>query len=218
MHTEEYYEIKDASYYEQVRHDVIGMIPKGARRVLEVGCSTGATLAHAKKTLGLEEVVGIEPFPSAAATAAERLDRVIVGDIEAMDALDYPERYFDCIICADVLEHLRDPWATLRMLRRYLSDDGVLIASIPNFRHIVAIVRIVRDRFEYEEHGLFDQTHLRFFTLHTMRRMFEDTGFSVDRIETNRSDSMIFKLARVLSLGLFAPFSVFQYRLVCSKR
>jgi len=212
-----YYESKDTSYYEQVRHDVIAMIPRGTRRVLEVGCSTGATLAHAKTVLGLAEVVGIEPFESAAMIAAGRVDRIIVGDIEMMNELDVPECYFDCIICADVLEHLRDPWSVLLMLRRYLADDGVLLASIPNLRHISTVLKIVRDRFEYEEHGLLDQTHLRFFTLHTMLKMFRETGFSVDHIETNRSRSLIFQCASALTFGLFRPFSVFQYRLTCSK-
>ena len=217
MSTDELYQTKDESYYQAIRHDVIGMIPRGTERVLEVGCSNGATLAHARKTLGLAEVVGIEPYEPAAAVAAGRVDRVIVGDVEKMEGLDYPENYFDCIICADVLEHLRDPWSTLAMLRRYLSDDGVLLASIPNIRHIVPLLKIIRDRLEYEEHGILDQTHLRFFTLHTMRKMFEDAGFKVERVETNRSRSALFTMINVLTLGLGRGFSVFQYRLVCSK-
>lgn len=217
MNTEEYYQSKDVSYYEQVRHDVIAMIPAGTRRVLEVGCSTGATLEHAKKTLGLQETVGIEPFESAAAVAAPRVDHLIVGDIETMEGLEYPEGYFDCIICADVLEHLRDPWSVLRMLHRYLSDDGVLLASIPNIQHIVPVLKILRNRFEYEEHGVLDKTHLRFFTLHTMLKMFHETGFRVEKVESNRSQSALFKLATIITFGLFKPFTVFQYRIVCSK-
>ncbi|MBS1913526.1 MAG: class I SAM-dependent methyltransferase [Bacteroidetes bacterium] len=217
MSTADYYLEKDASYYALVRYDVIGMIPRGVRRMLDIGCSNGATSAVAKEQLGIEETVGVEPFASSAALAAGHMDRVINADIEVLEDLGFPEGYFDCIICADVLEHLRDPWAVLRFLRRYLSDDGCLIASIPNIQHIVPLLKMARNRFEYEEHGILDRTHLRFFTLHTMIRMFNDSGFAVEMVESNRSNSLPYRLATIASLGLFRPFTVFQYRLRCRK-
>ncbi len=131
MNTSEMYSEKSEAYYGLVRHDVLALIPAGTKRILDVGCGNGDTGFAAKHLHGAQEVVGIEFFDSAANVAKGKLDKVVTGDIEHLD-LDFPESYFDCIICADVLEHTRDPWEVLKKLRRYLDDHGVLIASIPN--------------------------------------------------------------------------------------
>jgi 2-polyprenyl-3-methyl-5-hydroxy-6-metoxy-1,4-benzoquinol methylase len=197
-------------YYGVTRHDLIPLIPDGTKRMLDVGCSNGDTGAAAKKAKGIHEIVGIELFPQAAQAARQKLDRVLEGDIESLD-LEFPEGYFDCILCADVLEHTRNPWAVLDKLRPLLHPDGVLIASIPNIRHFKPLVTIIADRFEYEEWGLLDKTHLRFFTLHTIRKMFEGCRFRIVKIERNYSITWIYKVVRVLSLGLLSPFTVFQF-------
>ncbi len=213
---DQHYLDKHASYYEQARHDVIRLIPNTTKRLLDVGCGNGNTGYVARKTIDLEVVYGIELFESAAIEAATKLDHVIQGDIEKMD-LDLPLNHFDCILCADILEHTRDPWAVLEKLKPYLTDNGVLVASIPNIRHLIPVMKILTDRFEYEEYGILDKTHLRFFTLHTIRQMFEQSGYEIHRIETNRSRSWKFHLLNVLSLGLMRPFTITQYLLVTSK-
>ena len=208
---------KNNSYYGLVREEILALIPKNARRLLDVGCGSGDTSRAAKDRLGLQEAVGIELFESAASAARVKLDRVIVGDIEELE-LDFSDGYFDCILCADVLEHTKDPWLNLRKIRQFLADDGVLIVSLPNLRHIVPVLKIIFDRLEYEESGILDKTHLRFFSLHTMRNMFRETGFTIQQIETNRSRSWKFKLLHLFSLGLLRPFSVFQYIFVLKKQ
>lgn len=80
-----------------------------------------------------------------------------MGDVETME-LAFPPGYFDCILYADVLEQLRDPWALLRRLRLLLSPIGVLVASIPNLRHACVLAKIIFDRFEYEPSGILDRT------------------------------------------------------------
>src|SRR6185503_4542900 len=157
------YGAKERAYYGLVRKELVDLIPMGTKRLLDVGCGEGDTALEAKRRFGLE-VVGIELHAPAAAIAATKLNRVIVGDVEQVE-IDYPERHFDCILCADVLEHTKDPWEVLRRLRRYLSDGGVLIASISNLRHISPVMKILLDRFEYQDSGILDRTHLRFFTL-----------------------------------------------------
>jgi 2-polyprenyl-3-methyl-5-hydroxy-6-metoxy-1,4-benzoquinol methylase len=142
---------------------------------------------------------------------------VITGDIEDLN-LDFPEGYFDCILCADVLEHTKNPWEVLRKLYGYLDDEGILIASIPNIRHIVPILKILFDRFEYEESGILDKTHLRFFTLHTMKQMFEENGYRITRIESNRSSSWKFWLLNLFSIGLMRQLSIYQYVIVAQKK
>jgi len=141
----------------------------------------------------------------------------LVGDVEVLD-LEFPREYFDCVICADVLEHTKDPWAVLRKLQFYLEKNGILIASIPNIRHLVPILKIVFDRFEYEQSGILDQTHLRFFTLHTIKKMMSETGFCVERIESNRSRSWKFLLMNAVSFGLLRRFSIYQFIVVARKK
>jgi 2-polyprenyl-3-methyl-5-hydroxy-6-metoxy-1,4-benzoquinol methylase len=130
---------------------------------------------------------------------------------------DCPDQYFDCIICADVLEHTRDPWIVLKRLMRILQDEGVIIVSLPNLRHLSCILKIITDRFEYEREGILDKTHLRFFTLHTMRKLFDETGYEIRQIAENRSRRWQFRLLDALSLGLMRPFSVYQYLFVLKK-
>ena len=210
--------VKADPYYGVLRNDILDLVPRTSRKLLDVGCAEGETGAAAKLRCGPgAEVVGIEAHEPAAQIARNRLDRVLMGDVELL-TLDVPDRYFDCILCSDVLEHTKNPWAVLESLRRVLSDDGVLIASLPNLRHIVPILKIVADRFEYEPSGILDRTHLRFFTQHTMRKLLADSGFRIKRVSANRSKSWKFTLLNILSLGLLRPFSVYQYVFVCTKK
>lgn len=206
--------MKHESYYRHARADVVALIPVGARRLLEIGCGVGNTAMLAKARVGLSEVVGVELSSSAAAEAERVLDRVVCGDVEDIP-LDFPEGYFDCVVCADVLEHLKDPWAVLRKIRPLLSDEGALVASIPNLQHLKPVLKILSDRFEYEEAGLLDSTHLRFFTLSTIRSLFRETGYCVERIVPVRSRKMFALTA--LSLGALRKFTTFQYLVVTRK-
>lgn len=203
-------------YYRRERPEIVALVPRGARRILDVGCGEGAMAQRVKQIPGVEEVVGIEMNEKAAAAASQRLDRVIIGDLEKLN-LDFPDGYFDCIICADVLEHLSDPWRSLWQLRRILSDDGVLLACLPNLRNAIPMLKILINRWEYEEEGIVDQTHLRFFTLHTMKKMFRDTGFESQVVGQNYYRDWKFRIARVVTLGIMKPFSVFSYSLYARK-
>lgn len=206
-----------SSYYAQVRSDVLGMLPSGVKRVLDVGCGSGATGAEARKRFGLDEIIGIEYDPDVAELARRHLDQVFVGDIESID-LPFPAGYFDAIICADVLEHTRDPWSVLRRLRPLLSDSGSLVISIPNIRHLSVMLKIFFDRFEYEPHGILDRGHLRFFTRHTVLDMLDSTGFVVDRMEANVSRGWKWTLISICSLGLLHSTNIVQHRIVAHKR
>ncbi len=102
-----------AGAYENPRPEVQQLVPRTARRILDLGCSSGALGAALKARQGAE-VVGVELDSAYAADAARRLDRVIVGDLATIDLGAQELGTFDCLIAADVLEHLTDPWATLR--------------------------------------------------------------------------------------------------------
>jgi 2-polyprenyl-3-methyl-5-hydroxy-6-metoxy-1,4-benzoquinol methylase len=166
---------------------VVELVPHGAR-VLEFGCATGY-MTEVLKTRRGAKVTGVEISRDAAKQAEQHADRVIVGDAET---LDYDEllgsEHFDAILFADVLEHLRDPTALLTRLRRFLADDGVLVASIPNVAHGSVRLALLGGEFRYRELGLLDETHLRFFTRESIEDLFEAAGYLVRRWFRQRLD------------------------------
>src|SRR4051794_33494036 len=137
-----------AAGYETDRRDVQAHVPVDAASILELGCSNGALGAALKRRApDAVTVVGVELDPSYAATAAERLDRVVVTDAEAFLAgPPPPEAPFDCLVAADVLEHLVDPWAALSRAAALVRPGGTVVVSVPNVLFFGALARLVRER------------------------------------------------------------------------
>jgi 2-polyprenyl-3-methyl-5-hydroxy-6-metoxy-1,4-benzoquinol methylase len=150
--------------YETSRPDVQQLVPAAARNILDLGCSTGA-VGEAIKLRQAANVVGVELSEAFAAQARERLDRVVVSDIETFICEPAPaEAPFDCLIAADVLEHLVDPWETLRRAVPMLSPGATVIVSVPNvFYWKTLLPATVHRRWPREDEGIFDRTHLRWF-------------------------------------------------------
>jgi len=148
------------------------------KSVLEVGAHTG----YFSDRLRLQgcRVTAVEMDPAAAQRAAARADHVIVGDIEDNKVRAQLVESFDVILYMHILEHLIDPWRVLRESRGMLKPGGSIIILIPN----VAAWR-VRKRlflngvFEYEDVGILDRTHLRFFTLDSARALVEEAGYRI---------------------------------------
>jgi 2-polyprenyl-3-methyl-5-hydroxy-6-metoxy-1,4-benzoquinol methylase len=166
------------SYYDFARPEVFELVPATARRVLEIGCGTGR-LGEALKQRQTCEVVGIELNVDAARKATERVDRVIVGDVERLQP-DFTDGSFDCLICADVLEHLVDPAGFLVRARRWLTDDATIVASIPNVRHHSVVGSLIEGNWTYEAAGLLDNTHLHFYTRRDAQDLFIKAGYRVE--------------------------------------
>ena len=210
------YGAKVAGYYANSRGDILRLIPAETRSLLDVGCGEGAAAHAAKLRYNLEYVAGVELHKAAAKRAREVLDDVFEADIERGE-LPYHDGRFDCIVCADVLEHLRDPWAALAKLRRVLGDGGVLVASIPNLANLRVVKLILRDRFDYTASGVLDRTHLRFFTLHTIRSMFAESGFEITHVERKLRRGFFGRYARIWSLGFIREGGVSQFSIVARK-
>jgi O-antigen biosynthesis protein len=208
---------KDENYYKLVRSETIELIPKTAKRILDIGCGNGDTALAAKNLLNAEFVAGVELFEKAALEAKEKLDLVIQDDIEKIE-FPFDDGTFDCIICADILEHLSNPWDTLNKLSRLLAPNAVLIASIPNLQYIVPLLKIAFNKFEYEQAGILDKTHLRFFTLHTIKKMFDECNYDIVKIGANMNNTIKFKILNAITFGLTTPYSVFQYLISAVKR
>jgi SAM-dependent methyltransferase len=124
-------------------------------------------------------VVGVEIDPQAAELARAACARVIVADIDTLELDELGGEAFDVILAGDVLEHLKDPTAVLARLSQALAGDGYIVATIPNVAHASVRLALLQGAFPYAELGLLDRTHLRFFTLPTLREMFEAAGFAI---------------------------------------
>jgi SAM-dependent methyltransferase len=175
------YAKKGVDYYKCSRPEMLDFIPSGAKRILDVGCGNGEFSASLRRR-GECELWGIEPNLEASNKSKEKLDHVRCGCFD--DNLNLPAAYFDCIIFNDVLEHIYDSAAALKLSRDLLRNGGVIVASIPNIGHFPTVWRlVVRGEWEYKERGILDKTHVRFFTRRSVVALFEQAGFEIRRIE-----------------------------------
>jgi 2-polyprenyl-3-methyl-5-hydroxy-6-metoxy-1,4-benzoquinol methylase len=206
------YAEKPKNYFSGIRSDIIQLIQCNNCNILEIGCGEGNTLVELKKQGKAKFVAGIDIVDL---NQSNKLDKFILADIEN-DNVDLPDEYFDIIICADVLEHLKDPWNVLRKIRKFLKPNGILLASIPNIREIKTLIDIViKGDFKYVDSGILDKTHLRFFCKKNIIELFESTGYKIEKITFNLSPKR--KLLLKLSLGLLEEFLVTQYLVLCKK-
>jgi len=164
-------------YYEHAREEVIELIPSTARMIVDVGCGAGALGRHLKQLRPEVQVRGIEIVADQAERARAHLDAVHVGDAGAGLPPGWPQP--DCIVFADVLEHLQDPWGALRVWRGQIQDGGHIVVSLPNVLHAGVLRSLLRGRWDYADEGILDRTHLRFFTRLTIIEMIENAGFEV---------------------------------------
>lgn len=173
---------KPEYYYEAVREDVLPLISTVGKRILDIGCGGGGT-GRALKAKGADQVVGIEYIPEAAAQAAKVLDRVFTGDVCSIP-LDLPAKSFDVILFLDVLEHLAYPETALARLVPLLADDGEIVLSLPNVRYIGTLKQLIVDAdWPREVSGVFDGTHLRWFTPKSTRRLLAEFGLTIVQTE-----------------------------------
>jgi len=160
------------------RRDMLSLIPERRSTVLEVGCGEGRFAASIP---GVIETWGIEPDPRAARLASTRLSHVLSTTFEqAKEVL--PKKYFDVIVCNDVIEHMADHDRFLEDAKALLSAGGALVASIPNVRFYRNLFELIVARdWEYRDTGILDRTHLRFFTERSLRRTLAQHGYRIEK-------------------------------------
>jgi methionine biosynthesis protein MetW len=203
------------------RPEVAAVVPASARRVLDLGCAGGALGAALKRRRGVE-VVGVELDPQYAAAAARLLDRVEQGDVEEVLARE-DLGSFDCVVAADVLEHLRDPWTALRRAAGLLEPGGTVVISLPNVRFFETFWQLgVRGRWPRRDHGIFDRTHLRWFTLRDARDLVEGAGLELvdvrPQIRIRPGGSRFDRYFRWLAGTYLRELFAFQFVLVAVRR
>src|ERR1700692_4232458 len=154
-------------------------------------------------------VAGIEYDPAAAEKAREYYDAFQVADIESFE---FPyRRGFDYIVFADVLEHLRDPAAVLERCIPALKESGKIIISVPNIANWIIRLSLLLGKFDYRDRGILDRTHLRFFTLRSLKELMSEVSCEVlDAIPTPLPVQLVFPFTKS---NVFAPLHEAHYAL-----
>lgn len=150
--------------------------PRGGT-LLDLGAAGGelgsAIRDHFDRTVGFEYNV------DCLGDLVGRFNQVVIADLERVKELP---RGASAIVMADVLEHLRSPAQALRLVRSALAEDGHLFLSVPNIANITVRLGLLFGIFEYRDRGILDHTHLRFYTVRTIRREIESAGFRIEEI------------------------------------
>ncbi|MHB8742008.1 MAG: class I SAM-dependent methyltransferase [Sulfuricaulis sp.] len=204
--------MKDANeYYQGARADIVAMVPPECRRILDVGCGFGG-LGRLLQARSECEVFGVELNPEAETHLRQTYQRFWIGDVEST-VLSVDPEYFDCVVFADVLEHLVDPWKTLKRYSAYVRNGGYVVASIPNVRNLSILFNLVlKGRWHYEDSGLLDRGHLRFFTRTEIVNLFAQAGLTIESIRGNQDKYSFWKrLAVVVPMALIPDLSVCQF-------
>jgi 2-polyprenyl-3-methyl-5-hydroxy-6-metoxy-1,4-benzoquinol methylase len=217
------YNEKAPDYFSNIRKDLINLIDANAKdlKILEVGAAYGETLYYLKQNGIAAEAVGVDIFEDTKNKQNYKpLDRFIFGDIEKIELPEY-NQYFDLILLPDVLEHLFEPKSVLETLKKYLREDGKIIISMPNIRNYSALYKIVfKGDFKYEESGIFDYTHVRFYCRKNIQELLETAGYTILKQESsikNYQGKSLSKLINLITLGIFEEFFSTQYFFVVKK-
>lgn len=213
-----FYASKPQSYFAGARADFVSRLPYDPKaEILEIGCGTGATGALALSQGRCGRYVGVELFEGAAQQARDVLSNVITGNVETLDFPWQPSS-FDALILSEVLEHLVEPGRVLKSLSRYVRQGGIVMASSPNISHWRVVREIALGRFNLTDRGVFDRTHLRWFTPETFAQMFEDAGFRVVWLGPVTPFSPRTQMISRLTSGRFNHLFVSQIAVACIRR
>lgn len=196
---------------------MLAFIPREAKRILDVGCGRG-NFSRSIKARQETTAWGIEYDTRSAKAARAHMDRVIIGDA----AVELPKLTgtFDCIIFNDVLEHLYDPEAILRTAGKKLTRGGVIVASIPNIRQYHTFLKCLFTKdWQYTHDGVLDRSHIRFFTLKSIQRMFNDLNFETITIQgVNPVTFVEFDIWNTIFFGYLSDTRYQQYACVVRPR
>lgn len=197
------------NYYHHARREIQPLLPKTLTRILEVGAGAGATLGWLKTVYPTAETTAVELNTGLSNELKQNADVVIFGDID--ESLAQLKSY-DLILLLDVLEHLPDPTNTLQKLSKLLMPGGHVIVSVPNIAHLsVAIPLLMQRRFAYQDAGILDRTHLRFFVENTAVKLLNDANLIVTAGLITGLQGPRAKILDRLSLGLLRHHLTKQY-------
>ncbi|WP_417458378.1 class I SAM-dependent methyltransferase [Kordiimonas sp.] len=191
-------------YYTNINQDLLGICPD-AEKVLEFGCSSGRFMGAYKERVPHAYSVGVELFEVAAQEARQTFEKVLIGNAENLDleTASLEKNYFDLMIYGDVIEHFADPWKAIKYHLEFLKPGGTVCICIPNASHWSMIYELYNGHFRYQDQGLLDRTHLRFFTRSTFMDLLNNAGLEVELcrsiiVNENKTRRSVANLAKLL--------------------
>ena len=164
-------------YHDLLRREILELVPPTAKYILDLGCGAG-NLGKAIKQRQSCLVHGIELSRGASEIAAQNIDHIWTDNLNRFNPAFLKQKY-DTLIFADILEHLISPWTVLKKFSSVLTNDGTIIASVPNVAHPWILENLKKGLFRYEPAGILDITHLRFFTKTSVFQMFAQCGLKI---------------------------------------
>jgi 2-polyprenyl-3-methyl-5-hydroxy-6-metoxy-1,4-benzoquinol methylase len=197
------------SYFHIVRKEIRPLLPANSKRALEVGAASGRTLKWLKSLFPNMETTGVELNDALLPDLRRNADRPLSGPIE--EVIRQLKEY-DLILLLDVLEHLTDSLGTLKRLVSLLNPNGTMIVSLPNVSHLsVSIPLLLKRRFEYQDAGILDRTHLRFFTESSAVGLLNDAGLTVSEGLVTGLQGSKSRLLDVATFGALRHYLTKQY-------
>lgn len=202
-------------YYAKDRSEVAPFIPSEYSRVLEIGCGEGVFSANLKSGC---EIWGIEPNAEACKVAVSRGYKGLVGTYDQnLDEL--PDDYFDLVICNDVIEHMTDHDFFFNTIKDKMKGNASLVGSIPNVRYYPILKNLLlHSDWKYEDWGVLDRTHMRFFTEKSLQRCFSQHGFvikkfsGINKLKIKKPrDRALFALIQLLTFFKSGDISYIQF-------
>lgn len=209
---------KNQNYYNQERHEMLKYLPKYQLKLIDLGCGSGgfirSILSHRNEYS--DEIWLIEPDTSSFKNTPSVFKK-FNSNIESKIG-ELPDNYFNVIILNDVLEHLLWPEKILEELKSKLSDNGRFVISLPNFNFWLTFKNILKGEFEYEEFGVMDETHFRFFTKKSIIKMCKRRSLRIIEMEgINGLYSVKWRLLNILTFGIFKNLFHQQWAIVIEK-
>jgi len=180
--------------------------------VLDIGCATG----YMAKELLLKkncEVWGVDGDDKALERASRYCKKVFRCNLDEIDKLPAPNKYFDYVIMLDVVEHLVHPENILAIIKTHLKKGGKVLVSVPNVAHASIRWMMMRGQFQYTETGIMDRTHVHFYTRDSLKKLLIKEGFKVREIIPTNGMCKVPFLCKITDRLPVA----WQYRLTCMR-
>ena len=190
--------VSKPSYNVKIRYDLFNLIPKNHQinTILEIGCADGNNLIYLKNKYNLnnKNVIGVD---NCKILSNKRNNEFEFIHQSAENFLENHNNKYDLIVMSDVIEHIYNPWKTLQNIKNILNKKGIVLLSIPNLQNIKYINAIISGNFFYEKTGLFDETHIRFFTMNTIIKYLKNLNFKI--VSTDwREDKTLMNIKKIL--------------------
>ncbi len=180
----------DAGYYGRANPTLLEQVEPQARRFLELGCGAGGFARAVRARQAVSLYVGMDLAAEALRQAGAALDVALAGNIDRVPVWQddpglrqaLPLASFDHVVLGDVLEHLYAPQAVMQQAVQYLRPGGSALVCIPNVQHWSVLAQLLAGHWPQTDEGLFDRTHIRWFTLHDMLALLQGCGLSVEKV------------------------------------